>query len=86
MVTKTMCTKRCSYVHMHTRAHDKKFKVLGQIPDKHAIARTYQTIFRHYIIIITVINTLYVAMQYVWMRGHVVQSLNQLVRNPCKVL
>ena len=49
-----------------SRAHNKKFK--DKIPDEYVIARTYQTIFGHYIIIITFINllnTLYVAMQYV---------------------
>ena len=45
---------------MFYRAYDKKFNILRH----KAIAWAYQTIF-HYIIIITLLNSLNVAMQYV---------------------
>ena len=45
-----------------------------KIPDKYAIVQTYQTIFGHHIIVITLLNT--------W---HVVLSLKQLAGNSCKV-
>ena len=44
------------------RAHN---KYLDKFPDKYSIDRTYKTIFRHHITIITLLDTLNVAMQYV---------------------
>ena len=43
----------------------RNFEYLDKFPDKYAIDWTYQTIFRHHVIIITLLDTLNVAMQHV---------------------
>ena len=43
----------------------RNFEYLDKFPDKYDIGRTYQTIFRHHIIIITLLDTLNMAMRYV---------------------
>ena len=43
----------------------RNFEYLDKFPDKYAIGRTYQTIFRHHVIIITLLDTLNMAMRYV---------------------
>ena len=42
----------------------KNVEYLDKFPDKYAINQTYQTIFRRYFIIIAVLDTLNLAMQY----------------------
>ena len=40
----------------------RNLKCQDKIPDKYVIVRTYQTIFGYYIMIISLLNTIYVAM------------------------
>ena len=60
---------------INTRLTIRNLKCKDKIPDKFAIARTYQTISDNKVIIITVLNTLYVCGNAVCMREHVVLSL-----------
>ena len=50
------------YIHTYIRAHDRNLKYKDKIPSKYIIAQTYQTIFRHHIIIINLLNTIHKAM------------------------
>ena len=74
--TSYLWPRGCTHTHKHTHilAHMKVisrnqavgWRVPGlKIPDKYAIAQTYQTIFELHIIITILLSRIYVAMQYV---------------------